>query len=184
MNPQPNRADQEAIDSYLDALKVKEPASPDEVQNMLRSAIGDRGLMIYLIWKVLQEKHPQIDATKVLKEACFRFGETQGKIMGEVRTPAEFLKKLSSRGGVLAWEQTLLELNDEKASKIFFHCPHMASAQAAGATKEELVHLCREIMMDADFGTASPFPHLQLAFPGKTCAEGGQCLMEITQKSA
>jgi hypothetical protein len=183
MKPQVKQEDREAIDAYLGSLKIDEPASPGELRDMLRSAIGDRGLMIYLVWKVLWEKHPEIDATEVLREACFRFGEIKGSEMGEAATPAEWLKKLSSRGGILAWDQTVVELNEDKASKVFLRCPHMETARAAGATDEELAQLCRKIMMDADFGTLKPFPHLELAFPDRTCGEGGHCVMVVTRKA-
>lgn len=52
---------------------------------MLRAAIGDRGLMVYLIWKVLRQRHPKIDAVGLLREACRQFGELTGCVLG-VRT--------------------------------------------------------------------------------------------------
>lgn len=181
MTCQVEQEDQARIDEYLKSLKVDAPASPEEVRNMLRAAIGDRGLMVYLIWRLLDERYPETDATGLLREACRRFGEMKARKFGEVGTPAEWLMKLSSRAGVLAWAQEIVELNEDRAVKVFHHCPHVAAARAAGASDNELVHLCRDIMMAADYGTIEPFPHLKLSFPGKTCAEGGKCVMTVTR---
>lgn len=45
----------------------------------------------------------------------------------------------------------------------------MAAARAAGTADEELAKLCRQILIEADYGTTSPFPDLDLSFPGRTC---------------
>jgi hypothetical protein len=86
-----------------------------------------------------------LDADALIREACYRRGVFIGEKMGDVKTPSEFLKKLSSKTGVLAWEQEFTILNDERAAKELYYCPHMVAIEEAGATKEEMVLLCKNI---------------------------------------
>ncbi len=168
-------------ETFTKSLKLDEPVSREEFTRAMRGAIGDRGQMIYLIWKVLEEKHPGIDAKPLLAEACRRFG-VLGASKLEAKTPGEWMAKASSKGGVLSWNQTVEELSDNRAAKIMDYCPHMEAAKAAGATPKEIEALCLDIMMAADFGMMERWPEFKLSFPGKTCAQGGMCHMIIERK--
>ncbi len=180
-----SNADQnQAIKEYVDGLRLEEPVTSEDFRTFARATIGDRGLMVYLAWKALKKHHPEIDAEAVLREACWQFGYIKGERFGDVATPAEWLKNLSSKAGVLAFDQQFLEMNDERAVKMFRYCPHVEAARSAGATPEELALFCREILMAADVGTIAPFEDLEIEFPGNTCAEGGQCMMTVTKKRA
>ncbi len=198
--------DAKRIEEFLAALKVGEPATTEDFRRELRANIGDRGLTVYLMWKVLEERCPELDAKGLMAEACRRFGQLKSKGIraaaesahagestkvgdgatgptGTARvTAADWMKGGSSRSGVLAWDQRFEQLNEERAVKVFGHCPHIAAAKAAGATDDELAQLCRDIMIHADYGMAAAFPHLELDFPGKTCAEGGNCRMVIAYR--
>lgn len=50
--------DREAIERYLDSLKLDRPASAEEVRDILRGAIGDRGLMVYLAFRLIRQGPP------------------------------------------------------------------------------------------------------------------------------
>lgn len=102
--------------------------------------------------------------------------------MGKLETPADFLKALSAKAGTLAWEQQYAMLNDERASKEFYFCPHVAAFEEAGATKEEIAKLCKDMMCYGDYGTASPHP-VNLEWAEPAIGEGGKrCVMMITPK--
>ncbi|HEY3315376.1 MAG TPA: hypothetical protein VGL40_08920 [Bacillota bacterium] len=169
-------------ETYVKSLKLDAPVAREDFTKAMRGAIGDRGLMIYLIWKVLEEEHPEIDAKGLLAEACRRFGDLQAKKLGVAKTPGEWLAKASSKGGVLAWNQTFEELSHTRAAKSFDYCPHIEAAKAGGANAKEAAELCLDILMAADYGMIAPWPNFKLSFPGKTCAEGGACHMVIESK--
>lgn len=167
---------------YLDDIELDAPCAPEDLKRYAHKMIGDRGLMVYLIWKLLEKEHPEIDAKGLLAKACHQFGILKANAMGECRTADEWMKKSGARWGLLAFDQKITELNEEKAVKIFGCCPHMDAARRVGATEEEISSLCKDIMLYADWGTISPYEHLELTFPAPTCAEGGNCEMTVKLK--
>lgn len=173
-------ADKERIQAFIDQMKLDEPVPIEEFRKIAKSLIGARGQFIYFMWKVLKEKG--LDADTLVQEACHRWGVINGKKMGEVKTPTDFMKKLSQKAGTLAWEQEYTILNDQQASKEFYYCPHVAAFEQAGASKEEVAKLCKEMMCYGDYGTASPHP-VKLEWIEPTIGEGGKrCVMSITPK--
>ena len=89
---------------------------------------------------------------------------------------------MSAKAGTLAWEQEYTMLDEDKASKEFFTCPHMAAMEEAGATKEELAKLCKDMLCYGDYGIADPNP-VKLEWVGRTIGEGAdKCVMMITPK--
>ena len=180
ISPRAKAEDREKIEAYVDQLKLDDPVSVEDFRKMARAMIGARGRFVYYIWKVLKEKG--LDADALVREACTRWGVFIGEKLGEIKTPAEFLTKLSSKTGVLAWEQEFTVLNDERAAKEFYYCPHMAAAEEAGATKGERASLCKDMLCHGDYGTASPHP-VNLEWPEPTLGEGGKrCVMMLTAK--
>ncbi len=173
-----NPDDKKEINDYLDGLKLDEAVPVKDFKAIVKKLVGSRGLFVYFVWKVLKEKG--LDADKLVQEACFRWGEFNGKKMGDIRTPKDFMKKLSSKGGTLAWDQEYKILNDKVASKEFYSCPHVEAFKQAGATEEEVAMLCKELMCYGDYGTASPHP-IKLEWAEPTIGEGGKrCVMMIT----
>ena len=172
--------DRERIEDLLDQMKLDDPVPVEEFRRVVRGLAGARGRYVYFIWKVLQEKG--LDADALVREACFRWGAFNGREMGDIKTPAEFLKKFSSKAGTLGWEQECTQLNDRRASKEFYHCPHVVAFEEAGASKEEIAKLCRDMLCYGDYGTASPHP-IKLEFEEPTLAEGGRrCVMMLIPK--
>ena len=172
--------DKSSIEEYLDQMKLDDPVPVEEFRRVVRALIAARGRYLYFVWKVLQEKG--LDADALIQEACARWGAFNGEKMGDIKTPAEFMTTLSSKAGTLAWEQEYTILNDEQASKEFYFCPHVAAFEDAGASKEEIARLCKDMLCHGDYGTASPHP-VNLEWVEPTLGEGGKrCVMMITPK--
>jgi hypothetical protein len=179
ISPHAKGEDKERIQAYIDQMKLDDPVSVEEFRMIARALIGARGRFVYYIWKVLKEKG--LDADAMVREACYRRGVSIGEKMGSIETPSEFLKKLSTKAEVLAWEQKFTVLNDEQAAKELHHCPHMAAIMEAGATDEEMASLCENICY-ADRVAASHFP-IHLEWMGPTIGEGGEkCIVIVTSK--
>ena len=118
----------------------------------------------------LARLHPEVDASKVLREASWDFGVVKGKQMakkigGADKTPKEVLKGQTSKGGMLVFKQEIVELKDEKAVKIFNECPHIETFRELGATDEEVKTLCRDMLCWGDYGNFAPFPNVKLEWP-------------------
>jgi hypothetical protein len=172
--------DRSAIEEFIADMNLDEPVPVEEFRRVVRTLLGARGRFLYFVWKILQEKG--LDADGLLKEICFRWGQFGGRKMADVKTPADFLKKISAKAGTLAWEQEYTMLGDLVASKEFNFCPHMAAMEDAGASKEELAKLCKEMLCYGDYGIADPHP-VKLEWVGRTLGEGGKnCVMMITPK--
>ena len=172
--------DQEKIGEYLDSLKLDEPVPVEEFKKVVKALIAARGRFLYFIWKVLEEKGHDADA--LVQEASYRWGVFNGKKMGDIKTPSDFLKTLSTKAGTLGWEQEYTILNDERASKEFYYCPHVAAFEEVGASKEEIARLCKDMLCHGDYGTAAPHP-VKLEWAEPTLGEGGErCVMMLTPK--
>ncbi|HTU00804.1 MAG TPA: hypothetical protein VMG58_03270 [Candidatus Sulfotelmatobacter sp.] len=172
--------DRATLEAYLDGMKLDEPVPVEEFRKTVRALLAARGQFVYFMWKTLKAKG--LDADALVQEACTQWGIFNGKKMGQVRTPADFLRKLSSKSGTLAWEQEYTMLGEDRASKEFYACPHVAAFIDAGATPEEVAQLCKEMMCYGDYGTAAPHP-VKLEWAEPTIGEGGKrCVMLLTPK--
>lgn len=172
--------DAASLDEFLGQLKLDDPVSVEDFQKVVKNLIAARGLFVCVMWKVLKEKG--LDADALVQEACFQWGILNGEKMGDVKTPSDFMKKLSSKAGTLAWEQKYRSLNDREASKEFYACPHVEAFQKTGCTPEETAKLCKEMMCYGDYGTVHPHP-VNLEWAEPTLGEGGKrCLMVVTPK--
>jgi hypothetical protein len=174
------RKDAANIEDMLDGMKLDDSVPVEEFKKVVKSLIAARGLFVYAVWKVLKEKG--LDADALVQEACFQWGIMNGKKMGEIKTPSDFMRKLSSKAGTLAWEQKYRSLSESEASKEFYTCPHVDAFRAAGCTPEETATLCKQMMCYGDYGTAEPHP-IDLQWAEPTLGEGGKrCVMVITPK--
>lgn len=174
--------DREAVDTFLDRMKLDEPVPVEDFRKIVKNLIAARGQFVYVVWKVLKEKG--LDADALVQEACYEWGILNGRKMGEIKTPADFMTKLSTKTGTLAWEQKYRSLGDKEASKEFYACPHVDAFKAAGCTPEEVAFLCKELMCYGDYGSVQPHP-VSLEWAEPTLGEGGKrCLMVIKPRGA
>jgi hypothetical protein len=168
------------IEEMLELMKLDDPVPVEEFKKVVRKLVGARGMFVYAVWKVLKEKG--LDADSLVQEACYQWGILNGQKMGEIKTPSDFMRKLSSKAGTLAWEQKYRSLNTGEASKEFYTCPHMDALRDAGCTPEQTATLCKQMLCYGDYGTAQPHP-VDLKWAEPTLGEGGKrCVMVITPK--
>ena len=95
------------------------------------------------------------------------------------------LKELgqTSRGGLLVFEQTIEQLEDDKAVKIFHCCPHVEALTELGLSKEEIKMFCRDMLGHCDYAICEPCVHVDIDFPATIAdGEGHGCAMTITRK--
>lgn len=176
------------IQAFVDSLNLDKGVSAEQFKTALKSAIKDRALIYYCIWKKLKEMYPEVDADLVLQKASWDFGIIKGnqiakKIGGTDKNPKEVLKGQTSKGGMLVFEQEITELKDEKAVKIFHACPHIESFKENGATPEEIKVLCRDMLCWGDYGTFAPFEDVKLEWPSTLADDESKgCAMTITKK--
>ena len=136
------------IEAFMKASRVDEPATPEEFHDALLSAYKDRTRQVYFIWRKLKELYPEVDANRVVREGSWDFGYYQGqqiakKYGAENVGPKEALLGQTSRGGLQVFQQEIVELDDQKAVKIFNHCPHVEALQELGLSPEDIKMFCR-----------------------------------------
>ena len=181
-------AGEQRIREYMDSLKLDQPVSPEEFHQAVKSAYKDRSTQIYFIWKKLKELYPQVDANRVIREGSWDFGVWQGKKIAEKLGaenigPVEAVLGQTSKGGVLTFEQELLELEDDRAVKLFHSCPHAEALAELGESPETIRMFCREMLGHCDYAICDPFPKVEIDFPTTVAdGEGQGCAMTITRK--
>lgn len=179
----------EEIKKFIDASGINEPASVEELKKAVKDAYKDRTRQIYFIWKKLKELYPEVDANKVIREGSWDFGLYQGQIIAkrygaENIGPKEALLGQTSRGGLLVFEQEIIELEDNKSVKIFNCCPHVEALTELGLNKEEIKMFCRDMLGHCDYAICHPFPNVEIDFPTTIAdGEGKGCAMTITRKN-
>ncbi len=184
-----SEAGEKRIKDYVDSLKLDQPVSIEEFHKAIKSAYMDRSFQIYFIWKKLKELYPEVDANRVIREGSFDFGVFQGKKIVEKYGgtenvgPSEAVLGQTSKGGFLVFEQTLLELEDDRAVKYFRNCPHVEALTELGESPETIKMFCRDMVGHCDYGICEPFVNVDITFPS-TCADGDGkgCAMTITRK--
>ena len=181
-------AGEQGIREYMASLKLDQPVSPEEFHQAVKSAYKDRSTQIYFIWKKLKELYPQVDANRVIREGSWDFGVWQGKKIAEKLGaenigPVEAVLGQTSKGGVLTFEQELLELEDDRAVKLFHSCPHAEALAELGESPETIRMFCREMLGHCDYAICDPFPNVEIDFPTTVAdGEGQGCAMTITRK--
>ncbi len=176
------------IQNFINNSRVNEPATVEEFKDAVKSAYKDRTRQVYFIWKKLKELYPEVDANRVIREASWDFGIFQGeqiaaKYGAENIGPKEALLGQTSRGGLLVFEQEILELDDDKAVKMFNCCPHVEALTELGLSEAEIKMFCRDMLGHCDYAICHPFPNVEIDFPTTIAdGEGKGCAMTITRK--
>ena len=180
--------EKQEIREFVESLGLEKSVTAEQFKTAVKAAIKDRAIIYYCIWKKLKEMYPDVDADKVLQKASWDFGIIKGnqiakKIGGkEGKTPKDVLKGQTSKAGMLVFEQEIVELNDERAVKIFHSCPHVEAFKELGATPEEIKTLCRDMLCWGDYGTFAPFKDVKLEWPSTIAdGEGKGCAMTIVR---
>lgn len=181
----------EEIKEFMAQSRVNEPASPEEFREAVLGAYKDRTRQVYFIWKKLKELYPDVDANRVIREASWDFGYYQGEQIAkkyggaEKIGPKEALLGQTSRGGLLVFQQEIQQLDDDKAVKMFNHCPHVEALQELGLSKEDIKMFCRDMLGHCDYAICAAFPNVDIDFPTTIAdGEGKGCAMTITRKEA
>jgi len=117
-----------------------------------------------------------------MSEASYEFGKFKSKNIGEVKNAADALLNQTSRGGILAFKQEMTKLNECQAEKHIYNCPHINAFKEMGCSPEEIIKLCKDLLMPGDFAMLESFPNIKLEFP-KNLAEDDVCIMHITDNS-
>ncbi len=179
---------QKEIKEYMDSCRLTEDFTPAEFHQAVLDAYKDRTRQVYFIWKKLKELYPEVDANRVIREGSWDFGLFQGnkiaqKYGAENIGPKEALLGQTSRGGLLVFNQEIKELSDDKAVKIFNHCPHVEALTELGLSKEEIKMFCRDMLGHCDYAICAAFPNVDIDFPTTIAdGEGHGCAMTITRK--
>jgi hypothetical protein len=170
-----------------ESLRIDKPISQEEFTATLKSAYMDRSRQVWFIYKKLQELYPEVDARRVIREGSWDFGLYQGqKIAEKYGTknigPKEAIIGQTSKGGMLVFDQEIIQLEDDKAIKHFRSCPHVEAIKELGASPEEVKAFCREMIGLCDFAIVEPFVNCDIDFP-TTIADGidEPCRMVITR---
>lgn len=167
----------DAKEKFLKNLELEEPVSPKVFAESVASAIKDRALLFYFVWKTLQELHPEIDADEVMAEASRRLGAYKAPNLGEVKDAKDAMLNQTSKGGMLAFDQELTTISPEFSEKLIRRCPHIDAFHELGCSDEECAKLCTKLLMPLDFAILSPYPNVSLSFP-KNLAEDDVCIMQ------
>ena len=89
----------------------------------------------------------------------------------------------TSKGGILTFEQELVELEDDRAVKMFHSCPHAEALAELGEGPETIKMFCRDMLGHCDYAICAPFPNVEIDFPTTVAdGEGKGCAMTITRK--
>lgn len=176
------------IEAYMEGLRLEEPVSAEEFHRAVKSAYKDRSAQVYFIWKALKELYPEVDANRVIREGSRAFGLWQGqkiadKYGAENIGPVEAVLGQSSKGGFMTFEQELLELEDDRAVKLFHACPHAEVLAELGEDAETVRMFCRDMLGHCDYAICEPFPNVEIDFPTTVAdGKGEGCAMTITRK--
>lgn len=172
------------IRELVDGLGLQKDVSAEDFKNAVKSAIKDRAILFYCVWKKLQELYPDVDADLFMQKVAWDFGVIKGnqlaqKIGGtEGKTPKDILRGQITKAAMLVFDQEVQELNDRRAVKYFRACPHVEAFRELGANPDEIKKLCRNMLCYDDYGNYSMFPGVKIEeFPttiadneGKGCA--------------
>ena len=115
---------EDRIREYMESLRLEEPVSPEEFHQAVKSAYKDRSAQVYFIWKKLKELYPEVDANRVIREGSREFGLWQGRKIAEKYGaekigPTEAVLGQTSKGGIMVFEQEILELGDDRACLLY-----------------------------------------------------------------
>lgn len=153
--------------------------SQRELTDAFRMAIEDRATWFYLLLKTAKEVGA--DPEKIAEKAITDFGKMKGLKMGEVKSPGEFVIKLSTGHACEAFAMERVENSEDRGELKFRYCALVESWKKLGCTSQEISELCK-LARYGDYGVVSVFPDLQLEFP-KLLSEGDEyCHLVVTKK--
>jgi len=173
--------DKKNINEYSEKIGTNKQPTLEEFKEAVQGAIKDRARIFYFIWKTLQELHPEIDADEVMKEASIKFGNFYGSKYKNIKTAKDALTQLSSKAGILAFNQEFTELNKDKAVKKFYECPHISAFKELGCSDEEIEKLCIDMLNQGDFARLTSHPNVKLSFPAYLSRGNKCCEMTFTK---
>lgn len=179
----------EEIKKFMDNQHLDDYVSPEEFHQAVLGAYKDRTRQVYFIWKKLKELYPEVDANRVIREGSWDFGLYQGQQIAkkyggaEKVGPKEALLGQTSKGGLKVFQQEILELENDKAVKMFNHCPHVEALTELGLSPKEIKMFCRDMLGHCDYAICAAFPKVEIDFPTTIAdGEGQRCAMTITRK--
>lgn len=178
------------IENFVNDLHFGETVTEAEFKAAVKSAYMDRSRQIWFIYKKIKELYPEVDAERIIREGSWDFGIYQGnqiaeKYGAENIGPKEALFGQTSKGGMLVFEQDIIQADDDKAVKHFNACPHCEAIRELGATPEEIKAFCRQMIGSCDYAIVHPFPNVTIDFPTTVAdGEGEPCRMTITRKNS
>ncbi len=179
---------EQKIKEFVDSFDFEQPVSQEEFKAAVKGAYMDRARQVWFIYKKIKELYPDVDAKRIIREGSWDFGLYQGnkiaeKYGAENIGPTEALLGQTSKGGMLVFEQEIIELEDERSVKHFNACPHCEALKELGATPEEIHSFCREMIGACDYAIVHPFPNVSIDFPTTVAdGQGEPCRMTITRK--
>jgi len=169
------------IKLYLQQLDLDRQPTNEDLKSAVIGAIKDRTTIYYFIWKTIQRLHPEIDADEIMRDASADAGNYSGKKSGEIDSAQQALKAFSSKTGCLAFEQDFTQLEDGYAEKVFGRCPHMEALKELGCTKDEMAHLCQDMLSYSDYGYFAPHTAVHMEFKEQISNNDPICRMCISR---
>jgi len=176
------------IEDFCAGMRFGSDVTQEEYAAAVKGAYMDRARQVWFIYRKMKELYPGIDAERVIREGSRDFGLWQGKKIAEKYGaenigPKEALFGQTSRGGMLVFDQEIVEAEDERAVKHFRACPHVEAVRELGATDGEVRSFCRDMIGACDYGIVEAFPNVGIDFPTTVAdGEGQPCRMTITRK--
>lgn len=165
------------LEKFKAKIGYDDPVTREDLKAALESAMRDRGLYLYFIWKSIKAMHPEIDADEVIMDAMHNYGLYKSKGVGQVENALDGMLNQSSKNGMIVFEQEFTALSDEYAEKHIHNCPLINAFKEVGATSEEISILCKKLLSPSDFGILEPFADkVELSFP-KTLSDDDICIM-------
>lgn len=145
------------VQEFKGRIGYDAPVSREELKNALESAMKDRGLYLYGLYK--------------------------SNCMGRVENAMDGMLNQSSKNGMIVFEQEFTALSEDYAEKHIHNCPLINAFQEVGATPEEIRTLCPKILGPSDAGILEPFSDkVELSFP-KTLSTDDVCIMCVKKKT-
>lgn len=164
---------------YKEELILEEKIyTQNEMTEAVRAAIVDRATWFYLLLKASEKQGA--NSGDIAKEAITEFGKMKGKKFGDIKTPGEFINKISEGQGCYAFAMGDKVIGEDKGEIKFRYCALVEAWKNLGCSPEEIKELCK-LASYGDFGIVSCFPELNLEFKellshGESC-----CHMVITK---
>lgn len=151
--------------------------SADSTTQAVRSAIEDRAMYLYLLFKEMQAASGD-EAEARAKRAIFRYGQLKAQAMEPMESPVDFVRHQIRPGRQEIFAKEVVEETPARSEIRFHYCPLVQAWKRLGATSEELGLLC-DIAMQGDLGMVSNAPFkLRIA---ASIAKGDACCRLILE---